>query len=278
MTGDIHVVANMTFMEDLQLANNSFSGTIRDDFFHPVTETIDISTNRFHGSIPTSCFANTKALRRLYLADNQFTGSIPIIFHEPKSFHNRISRNDTDIIQLTELDIDNNLFSGYISPELFQLPKLKTLSLSVNCLDTDLSDDICNTTVQNLLMNGVGRNSKCPEHIKRKKGVWDDYVSLPKCIWSIQSLQKLYLTGNGYTGKMENFFLPNISELSIGSNGFRGLVPNSLDGHELNIFDLSSNEFTGILGIKIVPPQDNTTSYAQGDRIFSQVNACSSTT
>ncbi|KAK3189140.1 hypothetical protein Dsin_028701 [Dipteronia sinensis] len=70
---------NCSSMTGLDLSNNKFSGSIPSDIsmrLHYVT-TLDLSSNNFSGEIPSG-LANCSFLNSLKLNDNRFTGKIPL--------------------------------------------------------------------------------------------------------------------------------------------------------------------------------------------------------
>ncbi|KAK1556657.1 hypothetical protein Q3G72_009583 [Acer saccharum] len=70
---------NCTSMTGLDLSNNKFSGSIPSDIserLHWLT-TLDLSSNNFSGEIPTG-LANCSFLNSLKLNNNRFTGKIPL--------------------------------------------------------------------------------------------------------------------------------------------------------------------------------------------------------
>jgi len=74
---------------------------------------------------------------------------------------------------------------------------------------------------------------------------------IPTCIWTLASLRKLYLAGNGFKGNMEKYQLSNLSELNVGFNQLFGTLPAFISGKNFKTFDISSNKFTGVLNADI---------------------------
>ncbi|XXG39745.1 hypothetical protein AAC387_Pa01g0622 [Persea americana] len=84
-----------------------------------ILTSIDLSCNRFHGSIPDD-IGNLKSLKVLNMSRNEFTGSIP------SSIEN--------LTQLDSLDLSRNQLSGEIPTNLTALTFLAALNLSENLL------------------------------------------------------------------------------------------------------------------------------------------------
>ena len=75
------------------------------------------------------------------------------------------------------------------------------------------------------------------------------------------------LLGNGYTGKMDGFDLPNIYELSISNNRIRGFIPTSLNNQTMDVFDISNNKIKGALDVVINSAYPNSTFKANVNRL-----------
>lgn len=138
------------------------------------------------GRIPSGIFDKMSNLEYLLMYSNYLTGPTPSI---------------TSNLELNTLDISDNAFTGDLSPSYFNLPSLKILVVSLNCLSTDpLPPNLCNASsaISQLYMTSISRNTnKCPH----KMNLFDlDVLQLPDCIWSMQSLTKLYISGNLFYG------------------------------------------------------------------------------
>ena len=108
----------------LNVSFNSFSGTIPEEYGHLGVQSLDLSSNKLQGQLPTQ-FSNatsTKLLRmrQLFVNDNQLTGPI----RAPDS--------------LEVLDVSNNALSGDIPSNLFHIrSRMNVFSASINCLNLD---------------------------------------------------------------------------------------------------------------------------------------------
>ena len=202
---------------------------------------LDVTFNNLRGSIPENTFNSTTQLETLFLGSNLFSGALPSI---------------SACTSLERVDISGNIFSGSIPEDFFDLPNLILFSASVNCILPQLPASLCrNSQIKELYMNGLQQNKMCKYGSTQKS-----LISLPSCIWSMYSLRKLYISGNAYTGILENFNLTNISSLSIDSNHLSGSLPAELNGKLIQYFDISSNHFSGTMDkSQIVPvlPQNS---------------------
>ena len=71
--------------------------------------------------------------------------------------------------------------------------------------------------------------------------------SIPICIFSINSLQVLKLSGIGLSGTLhsDTYLTPSMTTLRLGYNLLRGVVPNSFLERNLDELDLSNNFLSG---------------------------------
>jgi hypothetical protein len=91
-------LSNMTGLTDLKLSHNQLSGQIQDIFGQLSSlSTLDLSFNTLTQSLPQS-FSSLSSLSVLYLQNNQLTGSVNALAN----------------LQPTDLNIENNRFSGWV--------------------------------------------------------------------------------------------------------------------------------------------------------------------
>lgn len=102
-------ISQMFALKDLNLAHNQIS-TIS-DMFNQLTNltTMDLSYNAFSANIPQS-FNSLTSLTTLYLQNNQFSGTIDVLANLP----------------LTDLNIANNRFTGWVPDKLKKIRTLQT--------------------------------------------------------------------------------------------------------------------------------------------------------
>ena len=191
-------------------------------------QVLDVSSNRLSGTLASELFTNKTQLQTFSVGSNFFFGAVPMLQ----------SRS------LLRFEISDNAFTGALPAKLFLLPKLAVFSASVNCLSVDLPPSICAAfdSLTELYLNGLGRSDKCVG-----KYIMPLAEDIPSCIWSMSSLQKLYLSGNGFSGSVyEHYNLTNITELQLNSNRFYGQLPLTR-GQSITTLDFSSNHFTGTM-------------------------------
>ncbi|KAL4627310.1 hypothetical protein ACB092_05G157500 [Castanea dentata] len=149
---------------------------------------LELSRNFLSGNIPHE-WASTK-LEFLYLAVNNLSGPIPSFLG--------------DITTLRILNIENNLFSGMVPPELGKLVNMENLILSANNLSGEL----------------------------------------PVALTNLTKLKELRISSSNFTGRMPDFFQSwkQLEKLEIQASGFEGPIPSNIsilsNLTELRISDL----------------------------------------
>ncbi|XP_022640279.1 protein STRUBBELIG-RECEPTOR FAMILY 2 [Vigna radiata var. radiata] len=103
-----HSLSTMTKLAHLNLSHNFLYGPIGNVFtgLYNLRE-MDLSYNNFTGDLPSS-FGSLTTLDRLFLQNNRFTGSVTYLAELP----------------LTDLNIQDNLFSGLLPPHFQSIPNL----------------------------------------------------------------------------------------------------------------------------------------------------------
>ncbi|XP_006657962.3 protein STRUBBELIG-RECEPTOR FAMILY 7-like isoform X2 [Oryza brachyantha] len=109
-TGSIpYSISQMIALRILNLGHNHLTTT--NDMFNQLTNltTLDLSYNSLSGNIPQS-FNSLTSLRKLYLQNNRFNGTIDVLADLP----------------LTDLNVANNQFTGWIPDKLKKIKNLQT--------------------------------------------------------------------------------------------------------------------------------------------------------
>ncbi|KAM7265860.1 hypothetical protein ACFE04_003543 [Oxalis oulophora] len=106
-TGNLpYSLSTMTSLTYLNVSRNSFSQPIGDVFgSSDGIATLDLSFNNFSGDLPNS-FSSLSNLSSLYVQNNQLSGSLNVLTSLP----------------LTNLNVANNNFTGWIPHELISIP------------------------------------------------------------------------------------------------------------------------------------------------------------
>ncbi|RZR70935.1 hypothetical protein BHM03_00002436 [Ensete ventricosum] len=179
-------------------------------------ETLDLTLNRFNGSIRSSFPAICVNLVSLNLSENSFSGDITGCFDEcPK---------------LQYLDLSSNHFTG---PIWRGFPKLREFSVSENNLTGDFPSSTfaagCDLEILDLSANKLSG-------------------TFPSSIANCSNLTSLNLWGNAFTGAVPSGIgsLSELNALNLGKNSFDPIIPEELlNCSKLVFLDFSKSNFSG---------------------------------
>nr|XP_028955148.1 receptor-like protein 2 [Malus domestica] len=234
-------------LEILDLSYNLLSGELSLSQLPSNVQIVDLSSNHFHGEIPSLFFGHASNMTSFNVTNNSFSGSIPssICLHLSPS------------IRL--FDFSLNGFSGNISRGLGACSKLQVFRAGYNNLSGLLPDDIYNaTTLQEI---ALPRNSLQGAISKRIVNLTNlaflDLQSnglsgfLPVNIGKLSKLQHMFLQFNSLKGSLPPSLMncTNLIKLNLGINLFEGNIStlNFSNLTKLTILDLGHNNFTGFL-------------------------------
>ncbi|XP_019151862.1 PREDICTED: leucine-rich repeat receptor protein kinase MSP1-like [Ipomoea nil] len=237
-------------IEEVDISNTGIMSEVPTWFWNLSSniETIDLSHNQLRGKIEDIPIQQLNGCPWLlvYLDSNQFYGPLPRI-----------------AINITELDLSNNSFSGDVSQFLCHAQnvpyKLRILHLGGN----DLSGKIptCWMHWPHLYFINMNEN-KLIGSIPNSIGLLSRLKSLdlhknmlsgpiPTSLQNCTHLLKLDLGENGFTGKIPRWLgtgLSNLIVLRLRVNKFNGeLLPEFCHLTFLKILDLANNNFSGEL-------------------------------
>ena len=168
LTPDWSMFSAMPLLTHLSFNHNygltsGFPGFILD--CHNLT-VLDLSKNKFNGTIPESLFTNLGKLELLYLFENLFHGPLsPNISHLSKLKYLRLGINQLSglipedigaILNLRIIGMYNNSLEGRIPSSIGQLKGLSILRLGVNSLNCTIPHELgfcTNLTELNLATN-----------------------------------------------------------------------------------------------------------------------------
>ncbi|KAK6137869.1 hypothetical protein DH2020_028377 [Rehmannia glutinosa] len=212
-------------LENLDLSNNELlSGSIPEFPQGSSLKTVVLSYTNFSGSLPDS-LSNLSMLSKIDLTNSKFSGPIPSTL--------------ANLTELVNVDLSLNSFIGLIPP-FYMSKKLTYTDLSRNSLTGSLSylhfEGLSHLVYINFgynLLNG----------------------SIPQSLLSLPSLQKLMLSNNQFSGKVEEFstlhYSSGLYELDLSSNRLEGPIPESFFKLEsLTILLLSYNNFNGTVHLE----------------------------
>jgi Leucine-rich repeat (LRR) protein len=233
---------NQSLLQYAYLQLNLLTGSLPPLLFMAPLLLLEVSNNFLSGSIPTT-LAACKHLNSLQLGSNQLTGSLESLF------------NATRQRDLATIELDSNSLTGTIPAEIFKLPKLVTFVAAGNCFRGALPATLCMPTLlQSLVLDGLSSAPACQQRIL--PGVTQSYAgkhivsgTVPSCVYAMQNLRTLHLSGNGFTGSLavDADVTPALTDLTVSHNILTGTVPASLLHRPWLSLDLSYNRLTGSL-------------------------------
>ncbi|KAJ6403173.1 hypothetical protein OIU84_015151 [Salix udensis] len=220
------VLAGFKMLRNLSVSNNQLTGTISNVGSIGSLEFLDLSSNFFHGSVPSGV-AKLKNLVILNLSSNNFEGIVPSGFGNLKS--------------LEHLDLRQNSFSGDIMGLLSQLDNVVHVDLSSNqfsgSLDLGLGNAIFVSSIKYLNISHNYLVGKLFAH---------DGVPY------FDSLEVFDVSNNQITGEIPPFkFVVSLRILRLGSNQLSGSLPEAVlqdSSMVLTELDLSLNQLEGPVG------------------------------
>ncbi|KAL8466376.1 hypothetical protein ACS0TY_035469 [Phlomoides rotata] len=128
---DVDALTHLSALRSVVLKLNAFSGPIPDFYKLRALKGLYISDNQFSGEISSDYFSGMKGLKKVWLSGNNFSGRVP-------SSLARLS-------QLMELHLENNKFSGAIPS--FEQQSLVSLNLSNNELEGEIPPSLSRFSV-----------------------------------------------------------------------------------------------------------------------------------
>ncbi|XP_010277679.1 PREDICTED: LRR receptor-like serine/threonine-protein kinase EFR [Nelumbo nucifera] len=232
------------------IANNRFGTGKADDlsFLSSLTncsslEVLDISTNGFGGTFPSSITNLSTTLEYLYLGRNQISGTIPLGIE--------------NLINLTLLSMGENLLSGTIPSSIEKLEKLQALDMHGNRLSGEIPSSLGNLTFlyelflnQNELIGSIPSSfGNCKSLKQVDLGSNNLSGPIPREVFGLSSLS-YYLDHNSLSGSLPSEVgnLQSILVLDFSANKMSGEIPSTI-GDCLSLEDLymNNNLFDGTI-------------------------------
>ncbi|KAF9427119.1 hypothetical protein BGZ94_005457, partial [Podila epigama] len=263
------------YIIELHLGFNGLVGPVPEILSQLVNLIIlDLSNNELEGEIPLS-LSNLTRLERLDLSSNKITGSFPVAVTMMLNLQELVLRNNyfaghllPDIMklkQLTELSIANNEFDGLMPPGLFAaLRKLKVVNINQNAFTGEISPEVGG--LPGLLKFSARANEftgRIPKELGNCKrltsiNLGDNHLTgeLPESIYGLENLRVLELPGNKLIGpispKIGN--MTNLTRLVLSHNEFNGTLPGTFQNlSRLEFMVVNYNRFDGIFPSENAP-------------------------
>ncbi|XVF03669.1 hypothetical protein REPUB_Repub05bG0013300 [Reevesia pubescens] len=218
-------ICSLKSLETLDLSENNLSGTLPNCLgaFNTTLKILDLRRNKFHGNIPDS-FVKGNMLRTIDFSSNDLDGPLP------KSLMNCSG--------LQVLNVGNNKINDTFPHWLGALPVLDVFVLCSNNFHGIIINSNYGSLFPNLQIFDLSSN--------------DLDGPLPKSLMNCSKLQVLNVGNNKINDTFPHWLgaLPVLKVLVLRSNNFHGVIINPNNGSlfpNLQIFDLSHNEFSGSL-------------------------------
>jgi hypothetical protein len=230
----------LTNLEILDLSDNRLSGFIPTRISElTLLRTIDVSTNNLRGLLPTTFSSVTVAIN---LTSNKFVGTIPQAW-------------GTNMPNLKYLDLQVNDLTGALPTTLGQLSSLYSLGLHSNYLNGPIPSEL--GRMRSLTHFKIGHNElkgTIPSELGQMLSLDHLAIDTNKLTGTIPSelgelvlLANLDIAFNELTGTIPSEFgrLVSLNMLGISENQLSGTIPSELGRTPLEFFDLARNSITG---------------------------------
>ncbi|XP_048438822.1 LRR receptor-like serine/threonine-protein kinase GHR1 [Pyrus x bretschneideri] len=240
-------ITGLTMLQNLSLSNNQLTGTISKVALFQSLEYLDLSSNLFHGLLPSD-LVNLKGLVLLNLSSNQFEGILPSSFGK--------------LEQLKFIDFRANGFSGDIMNFLSKMGSVVHLDVSSNLLSGSLDLGLGNSSfVSSIQYLNVSHNYLVGELFPHDGMPYFDSLEVFDASYNqlvgpipsfnfVVSLRVLRLGNNQLSGSLPEALLQEssmlLSELDLSHNKLEGPV-GSITSATLKKFNISSNKLSGSL-------------------------------
>lgn len=172
--------------------------------------------------------------------------------------------------ELRYIDLSDNLFTGDLPDELFQMVELQSIILSGNRITGSLSEDVGKlvnlrhidlsaNALRGALPRALGNLSKLEVLYLGESGIEskNDFVGpIPDSWMGLKSLKHLSLAGNArIQGEVPDWLLNNLGdsleELTLSGCGLTGSIPPNVDQlKRLFVLDLGENAMSGTIPIE----------------------------
>ncbi|ESR61925.1 hypothetical protein CICLE_v10017650mg, partial [Citrus x clementina] len=232
--GEIPAIVNLTQVSFFDLSNNQLAGPIHSQGSRLQNLVlIRLNNNSLSGTIPSWLFSRP-LLEYVQLSDNQLSGHIDEFPSKSLSIF--------ELVNLTDLQLDSNNFSGIVEPYMFaKLIKLKYLYLSHNSLSLGTTFKIDSPISKIFLFNFLRTQNEL-SYLDLSENKIDGQI--PSWISEIgkDSLSYVNLSHNFIT-KMKQIPWKNLGYLDLRSNLLQGPLP--VPPSSLRVLLISNNQFTG---------------------------------
>ncbi|CAN6561061.1 unnamed protein product [Malus baccata var. baccata] len=260
---------SLNCLEILDLSYNLLSGELPLSLTSGNIQTLDLSSNHFHGPIPSSFFMHAWNLTSFNISNNAFSRYIPssvclnsnplirVLDFSTNQFSGNIYRSFGRCSELQIFRAGHNNLSGLLPEDIYNATKLEEVAVPLNSLYGGISDKIVNLT--NLVIFDLSFNQLSKVlpfslgKLFRLEIVKLDFNylqgPLPQSLMNCTSLVELRLGQNNLEGditKLNFSKLVQLTKLDLYRNNFTGKLPTSLYScRSLKAIRLGENNLEG---------------------------------
>ncbi|KAH0894951.1 hypothetical protein HID58_057380, partial [Brassica napus] len=242
--------------QQVMLSQNSFNSFEKswEVFEETNMEALDLRSNSFQGTFPY-WICKLRSLRFLDVSDNRFTGSIP-----------QCLKNAT--VSLTYLVLRNNSFSGILPNIFFNATQLISLDVSHNQLEGKVPKSLINCKAMQLLNmesnrfedefpSWLGSLPSLKIFILRSNQFYGPLYHNNRLSIGFQALKVIDLSNNHFSGSLPSFYFSNWHEMTTLTGNYddsymeyyvyyAAVYYNSMEmvNRGLHLLNVSGNTFT----------------------------------
>ncbi|CAH8359173.1 unnamed protein product [Eruca vesicaria subsp. sativa] len=265
-------------VKHMKLGENSFQGCLPSSLGNMKRISyLDLSHNNFHGTLPRSFVMGCYSMSILKLSYNKLSGEVfpesanltlmSELYMDNNLFTGKIGQGLRNLEGLELLDLSNNNLTGVIPSWIGNFRYLNTLLLSNNSLEGEIPISLFNLTNLELLdLSANILSGGIPPHIISRRDVilllQDNKLSgvIPDTLVT-DNVSVLDLRNNGLSGNIPAFTnTQGTSTILLRGNNLTGSIPHQLCGlRNIQLLDLAKNRLNGS-----IPPCFSNTSFAFG--------------
>ena len=231
-----------TNLAELNLTSNALEGSL--EFLNGLSSLVllDISSNNFFGTVPTSIGESSPELQTLAFADNDIQGSLPESLGLMTDLRTlRASRNslsgtfpwsalaNATTSQLVQIEVSDNSLSGLLPSSVAMFRDLEVVNFGSNQFSGSIPPTIGSLSMLKLLTLSF---NKFTGQIPTDLGILENIISMD-------------LSGNSLTGNIPTSIgeIQSLHELALNSNSLTGSVPMEL-GDISGLGECSTTKFS----------------------------------
>jgi Leucine-rich repeat (LRR) protein len=281
LTGTISQnISSLTSLNQWNVSLNYLTGTIPAEIGNLANIAVmDFGNNQFTGRLPPSV-QEMQLLEELFIQNNQLSGSLNLFLG------GEIEEMPVHMMKLRNINLSGNKFTGSLPGNFFATStSLQSFAATSNCLSGSIPKEVCSASfLSSLSLDGLSTAENCRVPLfSAVSPLFSGFAvshflpgPIPPCLYEMQGLQLLHLSGNGLTGSLpSNISLPDtLTDLSLSHNALTGTIPLSIQNKYWDNLDLSFNKLTGTLSSRfagVFDPSENQELYLEVNRLSGNI-------